>query len=98
MRAIKIFNFRALGDAEVGIQPANLGELIRHPFVWSDSIFVAALDHERARRNQRGHLGVVKRMAEIELKHFVFTGEQITVAGIDGDILFYPFIKIRRAD
>src|SRR5690348_1778454 len=56
---------RPLGDAQLAVEAADLGVLVGHHLVGADAVVVAALDHERPRRDQAGHLGVVERVAEI---------------------------------
>jgi hypothetical protein len=38
---------------------------------------VAALDHEWARRDERGHLGMAEGLAQVEVRHLVFAEERV---------------------
>lgn len=63
---VEEFDGRAFRNAQIGVQPADLGVLVGHPFVRGDPISVTSLDHEWPGSDQRGHLSVVERAAEIE--------------------------------
>jgi cytochrome oxidase Cu insertion factor (SCO1/SenC/PrrC family) len=69
----------AIGDAQPGVEAADLGVFVRHPFVGRHAVPVTAFDHERAGRDEGGHFGVVKRGAEVELGHLIFVGEEVAV-------------------
>src|SRR5262245_58859644 len=62
MRAIKEFDFGAISDSELRIQPAHVGVFVSNPFIRSDPVVMAALDHEWTRRDQGGHFRVIERM------------------------------------
>ena len=59
---------------------------------------MAALDHERTRRDQRRHLGVVEREPESKLRHFVLAGEHVTGRKINRHVLSDPVIEVAGAD
>src|SRR3990172_2763485 len=52
--AEKEFDLGPFGNAEPGVQAADLGVFRRDPFVRGHRVVVASLDHERAWRDQRG--------------------------------------------
>jgi hypothetical protein len=60
---LKELDLDSIRNTELSVQPTNLGELVRHPTISSNSIVVPSLDHEWAGRHQVGHLGVVECMA-----------------------------------
>ena len=76
------------GMPSFGVEPADLGVLVGHPLVDADAVVVAALDHERPRGDQGGHLGVVERVAQVELEHLVLAGEHVAVAEVDAETFF----------
>ncbi len=49
----------------------HLSELGPDAIIWSYAIKVTAFDHERPRRNQRSHLGIVELGSQIELENLV---------------------------
>ena len=63
------------------VEEADLGELVADRLVGRDAVEVAALDHERPRGDQGGHLGVVERAAQVELEDLVLVGPDVTVRG-----------------
>src|SRR5437660_1087559 len=77
--AVEEFDGRAIADAERVVEPAHFGEFISDPFVRRDAVVVAAFNHERPRRDERGHFRVVERVAQIEFHHFIFSGVEIAV-------------------
>ena len=69
-----------IAQAQLVVQPADLGVFVGHPLVRRHAVGVAALDHERPRHHQRRHLGVVERAAHVEIGHFPFDREHEAVA------------------
>ena len=64
----------AVRHSDLSVQPADFGELVRHPAVAADAVVMTAFDHERSREHQIGHLGVVKCLAEVPIRHLPFDG------------------------
>ena len=80
MRSVEEFDLGAVAEAEFVVEAADAGEFMGDPFVGRDAVVVSALDHERARRDERGHLGVVVGVREVPLEDLVFAGEEVAVA------------------
>ena len=59
---------------------------------------VAALDHEGARADQAGHLGVVEGVAQVPLEDFVLHVGHVAVGAADGGVFPDPLVEIGRAD
>ena len=57
---------RAVGQAELRVEEPHLGVLVRHPLIAADQVEMAALDHERPRHHQIGHLRVVERVPQFQ--------------------------------
>ena len=58
--SVEEFDVGTVAEAEHVVQAADFGVFVGNPFVGSDAVPVAAFDHERARGEQRDHLGVVE--------------------------------------
>jgi hypothetical protein len=54
----------------------NLGIFVRHPGIYSHSIIMSALHHERARRHQFCQLTVVERVPKVKRKDGIFFVKQ----------------------
>src|SRR5260370_2148514 len=61
------------------VKMAHFGEFVSDRLIGRDSVEMAAFDHERAGRNQRGHLGVIKSAAEVELENLIFAHPNVAV-------------------
>src|SRR5436309_1039986 len=66
VRPIEELDFAAVANAQLIIEAPHLGVFVSDPFVGRDAVIVATLDHEGPRCDQRRHLRIVKRIAQIE--------------------------------
>ena len=80
------------------ISVAHLGELVRHHLVRCHAVKMSAFDHERSRRNQGRHLGIVERTAQIKFENLVLTGPHIAVVRARGRVLPHPLIEVGGAN
>ena len=81
----------AVADAQPGlVEEPDLGELVRHVLVGADAVEVTPFDHERPRRDQGGHLGVVERAAQVELEDLVLAGPDVAVRARGRGVLPRP--------
>src|SRR5688572_8380218 len=82
MRTVEEFDLSRIGELELCfVEMTHLGEFQRHAFIGSDPIKVAPLDHEWSRGDERSHLGVVERAAEIELEDLILVRPHVAVRG-----------------
>ena len=88
----------ALRNPQIGVEQADLGEFVGHPGVGADAVAMAALDHERPRGDQAGHLGIVVGVAQVELEDLVLAGGHVAVGRAGRGVLPDPFVEIGRAD
>src|SRR5258708_6611086 len=75
--AVEPLDRRAVADAELVIAALHLRVFVADPFVEADAIIVAALDHERPRRDEHGHFRVIGRVREIPFRHLVLPGDHV---------------------
>src|SRR5258706_341476 len=77
------FNLAAIHQLEPGlVEILHLGELEADLLIEADPVKMTALHHERTRTDQGGHLRVVERAAEVELKDLVLAGPDVGVRGL----------------
>src|SRR5439155_12366759 len=70
-------NLRPLGQAQLGVESADLRILVSHPLIDADSVIMATLHHEWPGSDQGCHLRVTKGIAQIEFVHLVFAREHV---------------------
>ena len=96
--SLEELDFRALRQAELGVEPTHLGVLVRHPGVGGDQVVMPALHHEGARENQGDHLRVVKGGAQVPVGHLPLVGGEEPVGKIRRRHLARPLVEVPRAD
>src|SRR5579883_421267 len=96
--AVEKLDSRTLAESQAIVEPAHLGVFIGYPLIWGHDVLVAALDHERPRHHQGGQLGVVERVAHIEIRHLPFDCEHETVFRIGRCYFPGPVVEVGRTD
>ena len=96
--ALEVGDGGAVGEAELGIEPADFGVFVGDPSIAPDEVAVAAFDHERAGDHERGHFRIIKGLAEIPVGHFPFDGLHETERLVRGGDLARPLVEIAGAD
>src|SRR5260370_1765517 len=77
---------------------AHFGEFVSDCLIGRDSVEVAALDHERPRRDQRSHLGVIKSAAEVKLENLIFAHPNLAARAERGFVFTDPIVEIACAN
>src|SRR5687767_15946795 len=67
--ALEILDLCSIGQAELRVEELDLAVLVRDPLIAPDQIEMAALDHEWAREDQVGHLGIVEGVTPVPVRH-----------------------------
>ena len=49
--ALEVFDVELVGESKLRVEPADFGKLVRDLAVATDSVVVAAFDHERTRHH-----------------------------------------------
>ena len=70
------------------VQEPHLGELVGHGLVGGHAVEMPPLDHERPRGDQRRHLGVVERAAQVELEDLVLAASRRSCTGARVEAFF----------
>jgi hypothetical protein len=96
--AVEVFDIGAIGNAEAGVEAADLGEFGGDPFVRGHTIVVAALNHEGTRGHEGGELGVIEGVGLVEIEVIVFAGENIGGGEVERDDLAGPVVEGRRTN
>ncbi len=96
--AVEVFDGDAITDSELVVEAANFCELVVDPFIESDSVTVAAFDHEGARCDEGCHLCVVGVSGEVPLPDFVFADEDVAHWHCDRCALANPFVEVSATD
>ena len=95
---VEVLDGGALADLQLVVEAPHLGELVVHPFIKADAVVVAALDHKRARGDQRGHFGVVEGAAHVPLPDLILVGVNVVHRHVGAHALAHPFIEVAAAD
>ena len=74
MAALEEFYFRSIGQAELRVEPARFCVFVADPRIHSYPVMMAAFHHERPRKNEIRHFGVIERLPEIPVWHFPLDG------------------------
>ena len=93
VRPVEVLDLRPLRQLQPAVEPAHLGVFVGHHLVDAHAVVVAALHHERPRRDQGRHLRVVERVAQVELGHLVFAREHVAALEIDRGVLATHSLK-----
>src|ERR1017187_5285618 len=96
--AVEELDGSLVANAQVVVEAAHFGVLAGDPFVQPNRVAVAALDHEWARRDERGHLRMTEGLAQVEVRHLVFAEERVAGRRISGDRLPGPIVEAAGAD
>jgi len=60
VRAVEKLDLSPIGDPQLCVETADLGVFVGDPFIGRHGVVVPALNHERARSDQRRHLAVIE--------------------------------------
>ena len=96
--AVEVLDGGAVADAEFVVEATDLGVFVVHPFVETHAVIVSALDHEGARGDEGGHLGIVERSAKVPLPNFILVGVEVAHWHVETDALADPLVEVARAD
>src|ERR1035441_4223090 len=77
MAAVEELDGGLVANAQVVVEPPHFRVFAGDPFVQPNWVAVAALDHEWARRDERGHLRMTEGLAQVEVRHLVFAEERV---------------------
>ena len=95
---LKKFDFGSVFQTQLRIKPACLGIFMADPGINADAIKVASFHHEGTGQYQTGHLGVIKSMAQIPVRHLPFDAAHEAERFVRGGHLMRPLIEITGAD
>lgn len=85
-------------DLQHAVDVADAGVFMGHPFIEADAVVVAAFNHERPRRDQPRHLGIIIGIAQVKFIHLVLAGEHVAALPEQRDVLPDPLIEVAGAD
>ena len=92
--SVEELNFGSIAMPQFVVQAADFGELVGDPLVDSDTVPMPPFHHERAGKNQIGHLRVIKRHSQVELVHLILVGEHVAVLPVIGHVFPDPLVEI----
>ena len=96
--ALEELDLGPVGQAELRVEEPHLGVLVRHPLIAADQVEMAALDHERARHHQIGHLRVVERLPPVPVRHLPLDRAHEAPGLVGGGHLARPLVEVAGAD
>jgi len=95
MRPDEPFDFGPVADLQLSrIEISDFSVFVSDPVVFADTVEVASFHHKRSRADQRGHLSVVERAAEIPFEDFVLARPDVTEALASTRVLQHPFVEV----